>query len=807
MKENEFVNIDKENEDGGFDIQVALGYLRANWPLFVLSIVMCLSLAFVYLHYATPIYNVSAKVLLQDSQKGGSVLSPSDMLVDFGMQGKVSNVENEIELMSSMAVVRGAVVDAGLYVKYYLGEKELYKKVAPFAVSVDKETQAALDNILDLNFIVDNAGDVQVSYEYDSIVGSPVVIDSYPFALTVPAGCVMIDRNELVGFESGSFVAKVSPIDAVAARYKRALSITPLSKTASVAVLSYNTPNPAEGADFLNAIIVSFNDVTNETKRLVACRTEAFISERLKSLRKELEEMEGSLAAYKKQNELVDLKLDASQVIQRKAEYVKLLEQIDLKVQASKYMNDFVNNPKNDMQVIPASFGVELDPALVSLVTNYNAKVIERKTLLQTTTEENPVLKNATTVLRTMQGDLRTALQALDQSLSIERKAVSILADKYTGRFEMSPEVERQLLTITRECDIKSGLYVMLLQKYEETLLSIEVQSDNLSCIDAPFSSGIVAPSKKKIFVLALFFALVLPVAFIYISYLLRNKFATVDEVQAAVKAPFLGSIPLVEPNAKQKKTQQKRFIVVEKNKNDIMAEAFRTLRTNLQFVMRNTSGKVIMFTSTISGEGKTFIAANLAVSTVLLGKKVLLVGCDIRRPRLAEMFHLDANRKGLTSYLAAPEGEVEMLDQLIVPSKVVDGLDILTAGIVPPNPAELLSGSNLDRAVEYLRGKYDYIIFDAAPVGLVADSLIASRIADTVAYVLRLGHTFKGDAKFIESLINEKKLENVSIVVNGESFGGKSYGYSTYGGRRGRYGNYGYAGYGYTYFDQQNKK
>ena len=806
MKENDFINIDKENEEGGFDIQVALGYLRANWLLFVMSIVVCLSLAFVYLRYATPIYNVSAKVLLQDSQKGGSVLSPSDMLMDFGMQGKVSNVENEIELMSSLAVVRGAVLDAELYIKYYLNEKELYKKNAPFAVSIDEDTRAALNRVLDLKFVIGNAGDVKVSYEYDSIVGNPVAVDSYPFTLNVPAGNVLIERNDAVQLASGEIAASVTPIDAVAARYKKALSITPLSKTASVAVLSYNTPIPAEGADFLNAVIVSFNDVTNETKRLVACRTEVFISERLKSLKKELEEMEGSLAAYKKQNELIDPKLDASQVIQRKAEYVKLLEQIDLKIQASKYMNNFVNDPKNDMQVIPASFGVELDPALVSLVNNYNAKVIERKTLLQTTTEENPVLKNATTVLRTMQSDLRTALQALDQSLSIERKAVSILADKYTGRFEMSPEVERQLLTITRECDINSGLYVMLLQKYEETLLSIEVQSDNLSCIDTPLSSGIVAPSKKKVLVLALLVALVLPVAFIYISYLLRNKFATVDEVQAAVKAPFLGSIPLVEPNAKQKKSQKKRFIVVEKNKNDVMAEAFRTLRTNLQFVMRNTSGKVIMFTSTISGEGKTFIAANLAVSTVLLGKKVLLVGCDIRRPRLAEMFNLDADRKGLTSYLAAPEGDVQMLDQLIVPSKVVDGLDVLTAGIVPPNPAELLSGPNLDRAVEYLREKYDYIIFDAAPVGLVADSLIASRIADSVAYVVRLGHTFKADAKFIESLIKEKKLENVSVVVNGENLNFKSYGYSTYGGRSRRYGNYGYAGYGYTHFDKNEK-
>ena len=800
MKENENQTLDNEKQESGFDFRVILGYLRAYWWLFVLSVMVCVAGAFVYLRYATPIYNISAKVLLQDSEKGGTVLSPSDMLADFGMQSQISNVENEIEVMSSMTVVRAAVIDAGLYMTYQSGGAVLCKSTTPLVVSMGDKTLASMSADLALEMEVEKNGKVNVSYDYNGKTGV-CAITEFPFAITTPIGEVLVSRNDNVELTEGVITVVAKPVDKVAQRYKGALSISPLSKTASVAVLSYNTPNPIEGTEFLNAVIKSFNDVTNETKRLVACRTEAFISERLKSLKMELEEMEGSLAAYKKQNELVDPKLDATEIVRRKAEYIKELEVIDRKIEASKYLNEFVNDPKNDMQVIPASFGVDLDPAFVSLVNNYNAKVIERKTLLQTTTEENPVLKTATIVLSAMQDDLRSALQALAQSLTIERKAVAILADKYTGKFEMSPEVERQLLTITRECDIKSGLYVMLLQKYEETLLSIEVQSDNIKCIDAPYCTGAVSPKSKMIYLIALVIGFVLPVAYIYIRHILRNKFDSVDEVQDAIKAPFLGSIPLNEVRRKTK-TTNKRLIVVEKNKNDIMAEAFRTLRTNLQFVMKKTSGKVIMFTSTISGEGKTFIAANLAVSTVLLGKKVLLVGCDIRRPRLAEMFNFSANNKGLTSYLAAPEDEVAMLDKLIIPSNVVDGLDLLPAGIVPPNPAELLSGNNLDRAVEYLRYKYDYIIFDAAPVGLVADSLIASRIADTVAYVVRLGHTYKADAKFIESLIEEKKLENVAIVVNGENLNQKTYGYGKYGSR---YSNYGRTGYGYTY-SEHNK-
>ncbi len=795
MKENENLNLDNEKQESGFDFRVILGYLRRYWWMFVLSVMVCFAGAFVYLRYATPIYNISAKVLLQDSEKGGSVLSPADMLADFGMQSQTSNVENEIELMSSMTVVREAVIDAGLYMTYQSGDATLYKATTPLVVSMSEDALASLSADFNLEMEVAESGELNVSYDYDGETGA-CVVTGFPYTIVTPVGEVFIARNEKVELTEGVISVVAKPVDEIAKRYKGALSISPLSKTASVALLSYNTPDPVEGTEFLNAVINSFNDVTNETKRQVACRTEAFISERLKSLKMELEEMEGSLAAYKKQNELVDPKLDATEIVKRKAEYIKELELIDRKIEASKYLNDFVNDPKNDMQVIPASFGVDLDPAFVSLVNNYNAKVIERKTLLQTTTEENPVLKTATTVLSAMQDDLRAALQALVQSLTIERKAVSILADKYTGKFEMSPEVERQLLTITRECDIKSGLYVMLLQKYEETLLSIEVQSDNINCIDAPYCTGVVSPKSKMIYLIAFAIGLLLPAAFLYLSVLMRNKFDSVEEIQEAINLPCLGSIPSNFTGGAFGKHSSKP-IVVEKNKNDVMAEAFRTMRTNLQFLMNKTQGKVIMFTSTISGEGKTFIASNLAVSTVLLGKKVLLIGCDIRRPRLAEVFNFDNTRHGLTSYLAADEKQVSMLDGFIIPSNIVDGLDLLPAGIVPPNPAELLSSRNLDVAIDYLRTKYDYIILDAAPVGLVADSMIVNRVADLVAYVTRLHYTHKADAAFITSLVNEGKLHNVAIVVNADDLKNKQYGMR---------GSNRYSSYGYSYIDDAKK-
>ena len=796
MNENNEVKLGNEQAEEGFDFRIILEYLRTYWWLFVLSVIVCVAGAFVYLRYATPIYNMSAKVLLQDSQKGGSVLSPADMLVDFGMRSKESNVENEMALMSSMTVVRRAVVDAELYTHYKWGEDSILRKhTTPFVVAFDDETMARLPMPVKVVFNIAENGDITSFCEIKEVSGPAVAVKKFPFVLNTPVGDLHISRNADAELAAGTVTAKVSPIGAVAASYQGALAISPLSKTASVARLSYNTSDPVEGAIFLNAIIDSYNKVVNDTKRQVACRTEEFISERLTSVKKELEDMEGSLAAYKKQNELVDPKLSASEVVAKRTEYAKLLEKMDLKLASVKQMSDFVNDPNNEMQVLPAAFGVDLDQALLSLVNNYNARVLERKTLLLTTTEENPVLRNATMVLRAMQDDLRTALETLEQSLTIERKAISILADKYNGRYEMSPEVERQLLTITRECDIKSGLYVMLLQKYEETLLSIEVQSDNLSCIDAPYCTGMVAPNGKKVYLIALFLAFALPALCLYIRALVRNKFDSASEVRASIALSFLGVIPA--NSSKGAKANVERPIVVEKNKNDIMAEAFRTLRTNLEFVTRREKGKVVLFTSTVSGEGKTFVASNLAVSTALLGKKVLLVGCDIRRPRLAEVFGFDKKHHGLTSYLAANENELSLLDKNIVHMSDIEGLDILPAGIIPPNPTELISSSNFDKAIQYLRTKYDYIILDGPPVGLVADSLIINRLADVVAYVVRVGYTHKADANFIKSLVSEKKLDNVSIVVNGDEV--KSRGYGAYG-----YGSYGYGRYAASNYSPQ---
>ena len=804
MQENK--NITAPVEEENFNIGKIVSACLAHWKLFVVSVILCAVGAAAYLYLAVPQYRVTAKILLSDSQKG-SFASQADMLADFGYQVSNSNVENEIEVINSMSVARGAVYSSGVYISYTkLGIKDtpIYKKASPVIATVTPEVLSQMVAPIKMFLTINGENPVKVRYEYINenmgydIETADVDIDKFPYSLETPAGPVLIEdmREPAVDGEEPlacELMVTVNPLEATAKNYMSRLAVAPVSKTSSVAVLAINTAVPAEGVDYLNAVIESYNDVTNEDKRQVARKTEVFINSRLDLLRVELVEKEERLAKYKKDNQLIDPKLDAPQVVQNKTAYVKKLEELDMMIESSKYLNDFVNNPANDMKVIPTTFGMTIDQSLLTLINNYNREVVERAQLLQTATEDNPVLKSSTIRVRAMQEDLRSALKALDKSLALQRDAIAMLVDNYTDRFEVSPDIERELLALTRECSIKSDLYVMLLQKYEENALTLAVTADNLRCIDAPTVGGAVSPNSKMVIMVALFLGLAMPAAYVYLMSLTQTKITSVESVSSMVDVPMVGKIPQLSGLNERGST-----IVVNKNLNNMVMESFRSLRTNLQFVMKNTQGKVVFFTSSSSGEGKTFISSNLAVSVALLGKKVLLVGADIRCPRLAEVFCVDRNREGLTSYLATDVEDYKVLDNAIIKSNVVDGLDLLPAGIVPPNPAELLAGENFDKAFEYLRKKYDYIIVDTAPVGLVSDALIAARVADAVVYVLRLNYAHIDDVKLLKTLVAEGKIENVSVVMNGCERHRSS--------RRG-YGKYvssddpGY-GYGYGYGD-----
>ena len=454
------------------------------------------------------------------------------------------------------------------------------------------------------------------------------------------------------------------------------------------------------------------------------------------------------------------------------------------------YLRDYINNPDNNDEVIPANVGLS-DVNLASAIEKYNNLVVERKRLLRTSSESNPAIINLNTGIEAMRHNVKTTVNSVLKGLQITRNNIDRQSRKYESRISNAPKQEQEFMTISRQQEIKATLYIMLLQKREENAITLAATANNGRIIEEPIPGGIVSPKGKLIYIIALVIGIGIPISIIYLLNLLRFRIEGHTDVEKLTTVPIIGDIPLTDAGKNGTPT-----ITVRENDNNIMAETFRSLRTNLLFIMGDPDKKVILITSTISGEGKTFMASNLAVSLALLGKKVILVGLDIRKPGLNKIFHLSQKEKGITQYLAAPQSTD--LHALIQPSGITSNLDLLLGGPIPPNPTELLARQSLEDTISTLRKEYDYIVLDTAPIGMVTDTLILSRVADASIYVCRADYTHKTDYQLINELQEHHRLPNLCTVVNGIDMKKKKYGYYYGYGKYGKY--YGYSKkYGYS--------
>ena len=446
----------------------------------------------------------------------------------------------------------------------------------------------------------------------------------------------------------------------------------------------------------------------------------------------------------------------------------------------------------NEYEVLPSNIGLQ-DAALIGAIERYNEMLVERKRLLRTSTESNPAIINLDTSIRAMKANVQVTLEGTLQGLLITKSNLDREASRYSRRISNAPGQERAYVSIARQQEIKAGLYLMLLQKREENAIALAATANNAKIIDEAIADDIpVSPKRSVIYLAALVLGVAIPVVVIYLIDLTKFKIEGRADVEKLTSVPIVGDIPLTdEKNAKD------GSIAVFENQNNLMSETFRNIRTNIQFMLQNDK-KVILVTSTVSGEGKSFTSANLAISLSLLGKKVVIVGLDIRKPGLNKVFNLSSKEKGITQYLANPEID---LMSLVQSSDVNRNLYILPGGTVPPNPTELLARDGLDKAIEILKKNFDYVILDTAPIGMVTDTLLIGRVADLSAYVCRADYTHKAEYTLINELYYEQKLPNLCTIINGVDLKKRKYGYY-YG--YGKYGkHYGYGkryGYGYGY-------
>ena len=734
-------------------------------------------------------------------------------LESLGLDGMISssqNIDNEIEVLRSKTIVKEVVEDLGLYISYAdkdeFPSRNLYK-TSPVQVSLTPQEA----DLLEKPMIVEMALQPQGSLDVNVKIGDDEYqkhFEKLPAVFPTNKGTLAFfqaldsilpskkSSEEIVGVEGTvrNITAVINKPLAVAKGYCGSMTIEPTSKTTSVAVISLKNSNVQRGKDFINKLLEMYNINTNNDKNEVAQKTAEFINERISIISKELGSTEKDLESFKRGAGITDLTSDAQIALTGSAEYekkrVENQTQINLLQDLQKYMQN------ESYEVLPSNIGLQ-DLNLAAAINRYNDVLVERKRLLRTSTENNPTIINLDTSIGAMKENVQVSLDRVLRGLYITKADLDREANRYSRRISEAPGQEREFVSIARQQEIKAGLYLMLLQKREENAITLAATANNAKIIDDAIADDTpVSPRGKIIYLVALVLGVGIPVGIIYLLELTKFKIEGRSDVERLTCVPIVGDIPLTD--------EKQGAIAVFENQNNLMSETFRNIRTNLQFMLENDK-KVILVTSTVSGEGKSFISANLAISLSLLGKKVVIVGLDIRKPGLNKVFNIPRKEVGITQYLANPEKNLMDLVQL---SDVSKNLYILPGGTVPPNPTELLARDGLDKAIETLKRNYDYVILDTAPVGMVTDTLLIGRVADLSVYVCRADYTHKNEYTLINELAENNKLPSLCTVINGLDLKRRKYGYYYGYGKYGKYYGYGKRyGYGYGYGEQSHTK
>lgn len=788
----------REEEQKGFNLAALWKIVVLYWYWIALSTIVSLGIAFCYLRYTRPVYASSMKILVKDEDTRSRMYRGGQLALEsMGVVSNSNGFDNELEILTSLNISQRVVKALKLYVSYELDGRlrnhELYKN-NPYIVDMPENQLVDLHSLIELRISRRGSGVHVEGKLYVPKAKEPIPFErdvkALPGSFNTPVGTITLQRNPAVGSKlpEEAMHATVMPLDYAAMAYGSRLSASATSKTTTVAVLSYLDTQPERAIDYLTELFRSYNEDANEDKNEVALKTEEFLKNRISAIREELDDTESNLESYKKQNELINLTNDASNALNKLTEYQK--EQVELETQLNLVtaLLDYVDDPRNALNVIPSNLGLK-DADMSKMLEKYNENVLQRNRLLKSSSLENPYVKRITAQLEEMWPTIRLSLKSVRENILTQKRSAESQYHLFSKRVSAVPTQERSLNNIIRQQEIKVELYLMLLQKREENYISLNSTAAKARVIDAPRSGGRVSPKSKIILLGALLFGLCFPVGLIYLLGLLRYRIEGREDVEALTKIPVLADIPLGP-----KSLDGEHSLAVRENSNDMMEESFRGLRTNLRFILSENE-RVIACTSCIPGEGKTFVSTNLAMSLALLGKRVVIVGLDIRKPRLVKLFGLSSDRRGITTFLSSSEESFELLDKQIHHGVFNPNLDVLPAGIIPPNPGELISREQLDHAVALLREHYDYVIIDTPPVGLVSDTISAARVADMTIVVCRADYSPRNNFDLINALHRDNKMPKMSLVLNGVDLSKRKYGYYYGSGKYGKYGHYGHYG------------
>lgn len=771
-------NNSSNKNDQGLNIVDLFMYLASQWKWFLLSILICGGIAWYNYARAPLVYFRSATVIIKDPSNKAST-SGLDRFDNF--INKV-NVANEILQFRSKKLMREVVqrvhADVSYQIKDGLRSNELYNE-SPVLVSLP---DALPEQSFSFTMTLKDAKTVTLS-DFSGIEAKP----SYEVALNdtvaiIEGMNVVVTATNYLRDSWLNTPIRVQklPVESMVNYYKNALGIQQEEEEASILTLALKDSSPARAEDVLNTLITVYNEEAIKEKNQVAVNTANFINERLIIIERELGNVESNLESFKQRNQIVDIASSAGMYMTESQKYNADAMELETQLRLANFIKDYLTDPSKETDLIPSNTGIS-DMNIENQISLYNAAKLKRDHLIDDSSVNNPVVQELNNSLRAMKQSIIRAVDNMIVSLNVKRNDAQNREMRAQDRVTAIPTKERQMLSIERQQKIKEALYLFLLNKREENALSQAMADNNARVIDgAEGSNAPISPNRNRILLLGLLVGIALPGAVCLAILFMDTRVHGRKDIEGATSVPYLGEIPLDKAAMKD---HRKQVMAVKEQGDDIVSEAFRILRTNMAFLSKKDKpAQVITFTSFNTGAGKTFIARNLSMSLVYLKKRVVMVDLDIRKGTLSR--HFGHYHVGVTNYLSDNTVKVDDIIQH------QEGFDLIPAGILAPNPAELLMDNRLDELMNELRARYDYIIVDNVPVGLIADATIANRIADLTMFVVRAGKLDRRQLPDIEKLYQEKKLKNMALVLNGANPERHGYGYS--------YG-YGY-GYGYGY-------
>ena len=749
-----------------------------KWYWFVISVVITTLLAIAYIKLTTPVYKIQSSVLIKDAKKMSSASGDFGVLAGLGgFAGMGTNsIENELEIFKSKRIIEDVTKDLKLQVAIYSREKyhdvELYKDTTPFLIHVvnEKQFEELPEKPIDIKF----EGD-KITLSSEELKNN--IVTTYNKTISLPYANFIIQKNpkfirkKVEKLDLNDFYFTYSDFVSTVDDYQESLEVDLLDKDATVIGLGLANPNRDKSKDILNNLVNIYNEYAITDKNTESKKTKDFIDERIVLISQELGEVESDKERFKIENDIVDIATEARMNLMTANETRRKSLEVGTQIEISRMLLGFLDNQGGSYQVLPTNIGLD-NPAATSNITAYNKLVMDRSRLLENATPENPLVKEVNKDLVSLKNALRESIQRYLINLNATKNQIDS-ENSYSDReVQKVPRQEKLFRNIERQQQIKENLYLLLLQKREEAAISLAMTDDKARVVDHAYVvKKPVAPKKMFSVLGAWILGFLIPFGLIYVKEMLNNKLVSKHDLDKLTESPILSEIP---------RLYRKDGEVITKNDVSPLAESFRILVTNLNFMLPKTNeAKTIFVTSTVKGEGKTFVSVNLALALASSTRKVLVIGSDIRNPQLQRYNPAMKGAKGLSEYLYE---EIDNVRDIIHPSGFHPNCDFIYSGVIPPNPTDLLQNGRYEQLIESLKSDYEYIILDTAPLMLVTDTFLISNAADATLYVTRSEVTEKSFIDFANNNIQSEKIKNVSFVLNDvhqSNFGyGNKYGY-----------------------------